>query len=174
MALTLTTNYKNALGSGFQESWLFELRNNTYTDGSVDTQYIRLGTEEVGSGDTKYNSFIINKPSIRESISLEKGTSKTGNISITCNNDTLSNHSAKLAAEIYNGTRYYLNHQVVVYSKIGSISSGDYLKIFTGRVKNVKVSSNHQVTITIASATPIDFIKIPRYQSNAGNYYPVV
>ena len=174
MALTLTTNYKNALGSGFQESWLFELRNNTYTDGSVDTQYIRLGTEEVGSGDTKYHSFITNKPSIRESIDLEKGTSKTGNITLICNNDTLANHSAKLAAEIYNGTRYYLNHKVVVYSKVGSISSGDYLKIFTGRVKDVKVQSNHQVSITIASATPIDFITIPQYQSNSGNYYPIV
>ena len=168
MALTLTTNYKNALGSGFQESWLFELRNNTYTDGSVDTQYIRLGTEEVGSGDTKYHSFITNKPSIRENIDLEKGTSKTGNITLTCNNDTLANHSAKLAAEIYNGTRYYLNHKVVVYSKVGSISSGDYLKIFTGRVKDVKVQSNHQVSITIASATPNDFITIPQYQSNSG------
>ena len=60
MALSLENNYKAAVGTAFQESWLFELRNNTYTNGSVDTQYIRLGTEEVGSGDTKYNSFIIN------------------------------------------------------------------------------------------------------------------
>ena len=175
MALTLTTNYKNALGSGFQESWLFELRNNTYVEGVSDnTQFIRLGTEEVGSGAGKYHSFITNKPSIRESIDLEKGTSKTGNITLTCNNDTLANHSAKLAAEIYNGTRYYLNHKVIAYSKVGSISSGDYLKIFTGRVKDVQINSNHQVTISIASATPVDYIKIPQYQSNSGNYYPVV
>ena len=174
MALSLATNYKNALGDGFQESWLFEIRNNTYTNGSVDTQYIRLGTEEVGSGDTKYHSFIINKPSIRESIDLEKGTSKTGNMTITCTNGTLSNHSAKLSAEIFNGTRYYMNHQVVVYSKVGSISSGDYLKIFTGRVKDIKLNDKQEVSITIASATPIDFIKIPQYQSASGNYYPVV
>ena len=174
MALSLATNYKNALGDGFQESWLFEFRNNTYTDGSADTQYIRLGTEEVGSGDTKYNSFIINKPQIRESIDLEKGTSKTGNITITCTNGTLSNHSAKLAAEIFNGTRFYMNHQVVVYSKVGSISSGDYLKIFTGRVKDIKLNDKQEVSITIASATPIDYIKIPQYQSSSGNYYPVV
>ena len=174
MALSLATNYKNALGDGFQESWLFEFKNNTYTDGSSDTQYIRLGTEEVGSGDTKYNSFIINKPSIRESINLENGTSKTGNMTITCTNGTLSNHSAKLASEIFNGARFYINHQVVVYSKVGSISSGDYLKIFTGRVKDIKLNNNQEVTITIASATPIDFIKIPQYQSSSGNYYPVV
>ena len=175
MALSLTSNYKTALqGGAFQESWLFEIRNNTYTDGSVDTQYIRLGTEEVGSGDTKYNSFIINKPTIRESIDLEKGTAKTGNMTITCTNGTLSNHSAKLSAEIFNGTRFYMNHQVLVYSKVGSISSGDYLKIFTGRVKDIKVNDKQEVTIVIASATPIDFIKIPQYQSASGNYFPVV
>ncbi len=175
MALTLESNYKTALqGGAFQESWLFEIRNNTYTNGSVDTQYIRLGTEEVGSGDTKYNSFIINKPTIRESIDLEKGTAKTGNMTITCTNGTLSNHSAKLSAEIFNGTRFYMNHQVVVYSKVGSISSGDYLKIFTGRVKDIKVNDKQEVTIVIASATPIDFIKIPQYQSASGNYFPVV
>jgi len=174
MALTLEDNYKSAVGTAFQESWLFELRNDTYTNGSVDTQYIRLGTEEVGSGDTKYNSFIINKPQIRESIDLEKGTSKTGNMTITCTNGTLSNHSAKLAAEIFNGTRFYMNHQVVVYSKVGSIGSGDYLKIFTGRVKDIKLNDKQEVFITIASATPIDFIKIPQYQSNSGNYYPII
>tara|TARA_R110000803_G_scaffold9824_4_gene30625 strand:+ start:5203 stop:7731 length:2529 start_codon:yes stop_codon:yes gene_type:complete len=174
MALSLTDNYKTAVGTAFQESWLFELRNDTYTNGSVDTQYIRLGTEEVGSDDTKYNSFIINKPSIRESIDLEKGTSKTGNITITCTNGTLSNHSAKLAAEIFNGTRFYMNHQVVVYSKVGSIGSGDYLKVFTGRVKDIKLNDKQEVTISIASATPIDFIKIPQYQSNSGNYYPII
>jgi len=174
MALTLENNYKSAVGTAFQESWLFELRNNTYTNGSVDTQYVRLGTEEVGSDDTKYNSFIINKPQIRESIDLEKGTSKTGNMTITCTNGTLSNHSAKLAAEIFNGTRFYMNHQVVVYSKVGSISSGDYLKIFTGRVKDIKLNDKQEVSITIASATPIDFIKIPQYQSNSGNYFPII
>ena len=175
MALTLESNYKTALqGGAFQESWLFEIRNNTYTNGSVDTQYIRLGTEEVGSGDTKYNSFIINKPTIRESIDLEKGTAKTGNMTITCTNGTLSNHSAKLSAEIFNGTRFYMNHQVVVYSKVGSISSGDYLKIFTGRVKDIKVNDKQEVTIVIASATPIDFIKIPDKQSNSGNYFPTI
>jgi len=174
MALSLESNYVSAIGTAFQESWLFELRNDTYTDGSIDTQYIRLGTEEVGSGDTKYNSFIINKPQIRESIDLERGTSKTGNMTITCTNGTLSNHSAKLAAEIFNGTRFYMNHQVVVYSKVGSISSGDYLKIFTGRVKDVKINDKQEVNITIASATPIDFIKIPQYQSNSGNYFPII
>tara|TARA_R100000353_G_scaffold174278_1_gene141907 strand:+ start:1017 stop:3365 length:2349 start_codon:yes stop_codon:yes gene_type:complete len=174
MALTLQSNYRSALAQGFAESWLVQISN---TGGSGTAAYIRLGTEEVGAGtDAVYHPFILNNMSIRESIDLEKGTAKTGNISIVCHNGQLANHSdAKLSEEILNqGTRYYLNHTVTVQSKVGSISSGDYLTVFTGRLKDVKLNSNHQVTLTIASATPIDFIKIPQFQSDSGNYYPIV
>tara|TARA_R100001082_G_scaffold25691_1_gene12711 strand:+ start:2410 stop:4641 length:2232 start_codon:yes stop_codon:yes gene_type:complete len=171
MALTLPSNYISALGQGFAESWLIEISN---TGGSGTAAYIRIGTEEVGSGASVYHPLIQNRMSVRESIDLEKGTAKTGNISITCHDGTLANHSQKLSKEILNqGTRYYLNHTVTVKSKVGSISSGDYLTIFTGRLKDVKLNSNHQVVLTIASATPIDFIKIPQYQSSSGNYFPV-
>lgn len=175
MALTLPANYISALGQGFQESWLVEISNTGGSGGSTD--YIRIGTEEVIPGvdsNDKYHALIQNNMSIRESIDLEKGTAKTGNISITCHDGTLANHSQKLSKEILNqGTRYYLNHTVTVKSKVGSIGSSDYLTIFTGRLKDVKLNSNHQVVLTIASATPIDFIKIPQYQSSSGNYFPV-
>jgi hypothetical protein len=171
MALTLEQPYIDSLGQGFAESWLVEISN---TGGSGTAAYIRIGTEEVGSGASVYHPLIQNRMSIRESINLEKGTAKTGNISITCHDGTLANHSQKLSKEILNqGTRYYLNHTVTVKSKVGSIGSSDYLTIFTGRLKDVKLNSNHQVVLTIASATPIDFIKIPQYQSSSGNYFPI-
>ena len=173
MALTLEQAYRDALGEGFSESWLVEISNE---GGSGTAAYIRLGTEEVGSDESKYHALILNNMSLRESIDLEKGTAKTGNITITCHNGQLSNHSnAKLSQEILNqGTRYYLNNTVTVKSKVGSISSSNYLTIFTGRLKDVKLNSNHQVTLTIASATPIDFIKVPQFQTNSGNYFPIV
>jgi hypothetical protein len=171
MALTLEQAYKDALGQGFAESWLVEISN---TGGSGTAAYIRIGTEEVGSGASAYHPLIQNRMSIRESIDLEKGKAKTGNITITCHDGTLANHSQKLSKEILNqGTRYYLNHTVTVKSKVGSIGSSDYLTIFTGRLKDVKLNNNHQVILTIASATPIDFIKIPQYQSGSGNYFPI-
>ena len=170
MALTLTQNYKDALGTSFQENWLFEIRNNTYDSGSATTEYIRLGTIESGSGNSKYNAYITNQPTLRESIDLEKGSGKVGNLSINCVNQPLSNYSnTKLSEEILGGTRYYLNHQVIVYSSVG----GYNLKIFTGRLKDVTINDNHEVTLQIASATPIDFIQIPDKQSNAGNYFPI-
>ena len=170
MPLTASTDYKNALTSTIKEEWIFELRNNTYTDGSVNTQYIRVGTALVGSGATQYHSLITSSPSIRESIDLVESTSKVGNISITCVNGQLSNHSnATLAAEIYGGTRKYINRDVVVKSRVG----GQENTIYTGRLKSVRLENQDTVTIEISARTPIDFLKIPEHTSNAGNFFPI-
>tara|TARA_A100001011_G_scaffold322101_1_gene343332 strand:+ start:4157 stop:6457 length:2301 start_codon:yes stop_codon:yes gene_type:complete len=178
MALTATSNYKNALDANIEEEWLFELRNNNYpapTDPQpADTSgfVIRLGTNEVAHGsisDMNYHGFILNKPTLRESIDLASSTAKIGNISITCANQTLSNHSKKLSAEIYGGSNTYLNHQVIVYSRVG----GNSLKIFDGRLKDVKMDNADTVTLTLAVNNPLDVISIPELQSKAGNYYPV-
>jgi len=178
MALTATSNYKNALDANIEEEWLFELRNNNYPAPSdpqpADTSnfVIRLGTNEVAHGsisDMNYHGFILNKPTLRESIDLASSTAKIGNISITCANQTLSNHSKKLSAEIYGGSNTYLNHQVIVYSRVG----GNSLKIFDGRLKDVKMDNADTVTLTLAVNNPLDVISIPELQSKAGNYYPV-
>lgn len=169
MALPGSSNYNGALNSNIQEEWIFELRNNTYTDGSVDTQYIRLGTGEVGSGSTRYHSFILNKPTLRESIDLSSSTSKIGNISLSCANQTLANHSAKLSAEIYGGARSYLNHEVIVSSRVGGYTE----QIFKGRLKDVKMQNADIVDITLAVHNPLKAITIPQEQSKAGNYYPI-
>ena len=90
MALTAdSSDYTSAIdSSSITENWIFELRNSTYTDGSANTQYMRLALTESGSGATKYHSFITNKPTIRESINLEKGTSSVSNVTIEVNNGT--------------------------------------------------------------------------------------
>jgi hypothetical protein len=171
MPLTASTNYKNALTSTIKEEWIFELRNNTYTDGSVNTQYIRLATALVGSGATQYHSLITSLPSIRESIDLKESSSKVGNISISCVNGQLSNHSnATLAEEIYGGTRKYINRDVVVKSRVG----GEENTIYTGRLKSVKLQNQDVVSIEISARTPIDFLKIPEYTSLAGNFFPIL
>ena len=170
MPLTASTNYKNALTSTIKEEWIFELRNNTYTDGSVNTQYIRLATALVGSGATQYHSLITSLPSIRESIDLKQSSSKVGNISISCVNGQLSNHSATLAEEIYGGTRKYINRDVVVKSRVG----GEENTIYTGRLKAVSIQNQEIVNIEISARTPIDFLKIPEYTSSAGSFFPIL
>ena len=178
MALTATSNYKNALNANIEEEWIFELRNQNYPDPAdpqpADTSnyIIRLGTNEISHAsisDMNYHGFILNKPTLRESINLASSTAKIGNISITCANQTLSNHNKKLSAEIYGGSNTYLNHQVVVYSRVG----GHNLKIFDGRLKDVKMNNADTVSLTLAVHNPLNVISVPELQSKAGNYYPV-
>jgi len=170
MPINSTTAYNNALSSTIKEEWIFELRNDTYTSGG-STQYIRLGTAEVGSGTTKYHSLITSLPSIRETIDLKASTSKNGNLSISCVNGQLSNYSnATLAEEIYGGTRKYINRDVIVKSRVG----GQENTIYTGRLKSVKLQNQDVVSIEIAAKTPIDFLKIPEFTSKAGNFFPIV
>lgn len=170
MALSASTAYKNALTSAITENWIFEFRNNTYDpDVSNNTQFFRLAMTESGSGDAKYHSFITNTPSMRESINLSDSTASASNISITCSNGTLSNHSATLAAEIYGGTRRYINHDVIITSKIGTATQ----QIFKGRLKDVKINDINSISLTIAVTNPIENINILQHQSKSGNFYPV-
>ena len=170
MALSGNNDYNGALGASIKEEWIFELRNNTYSSGSAATEYIRLATAQVGSGNTKYHSFITSTPTIRESIDLVASTSKNGNISISCVNGTLDNHSnATLAAEIYGGTRRYINRDVVVKSRVGGFEN----IIYTGRLKSVSIQNQDTVNIEISARTPIDFLKIPEFSSNSGNFFPI-
>jgi len=170
MALSGSTDYNNALTSTIKEEWIFELRNNTYDpDFSNNTQFIRLATAEVGSGTGIYHSFITNIPSLRESIDLANSTASVGNISITCVNGTLANHSNTLAEEIYGGSRNYINREVVVSSRVGGYTE----VIFTGRLKEVKLSNQDTISIVIAVHNPMQDISIPEYQSKSGNYFPI-
>lgn len=171
MPLTGNTNYNNVLNTystntGISEQWLFELRNDGYGTVTDGTQYIRLSTAEVSG----YDSLITNNPSIRENIDLVQSTSKNGNISINCVNATLSNHSATLAEEIYGGTRRYINHDVVILSRVG----GYTLQIYSGRLKSVSLTNQDTVSIEIAARTPIDYLKIPRYTSQSGKFFPII
>ena len=175
MALTAdSSDYTSAIdSSSITENWIFELRNSTYTDGSANTQYMRLALTESGSGSTKYHSFITNKPTIRESINLEKGTSSVSNVTIEVNNGTLANFSKTVAEEIYksSGSRNYINRDVIIKSEIGGYTQ----TIYTGRLKDVKMSGQDKVTLAIAVHNPItDDILFPLYQSKSGNYFPVI
>lgn len=178
MALTGSSNYKSALDNSIAEEWLFEFRNHNYpapTDPQpADTSnfIIRLSTNEVphsSISDMKYHGFITNKPTLRESIDLASSTAKISNITITCANQTLSNHSQKLSAEIYGGSRRYLNYPVIVSSRVG----GYTLQIFEGRLKDVKMDNADIVTLTLVVNNPLSVISIPEHQSRAGNYFPV-
>ena len=83
---------------------------------------------------------------------------------MTCANGTLANHSsATLAAEIYGGTRKYINHEVIVSSRVGGYTE----QIFQGRLKDVKINGVDTISMTIAVHDPIKDISIPIIGINA-------
>ena len=181
MALSGNYDYNGTLDSTIDEQWLFEFRNQNYPDPAdpqpADTSnfIIRVSTDDVAHSsisDMKYHGFILNKPTIRESIDLSTGQSSVSNISITCHNGTLTNYSNTLSEEIYasSGSRNYINRQVLVYSRIGGYTN----KIFTGRLKDIKMMNGDKVSITIAVQNPLENVSIPQHKSKSGNYFPVI
>tara|TARA_B100001094_G_scaffold102571_2_gene98701 strand:- start:8484 stop:10946 length:2463 start_codon:yes stop_codon:yes gene_type:complete len=135
--------------------------------------YIRLSTKEFGNTDSSgYHGYIINKPTIRESIDLEESTSRTSNVTLTCLNGTINNitNDPKLSAEIFGGSAHYINRDVTIKSRINSVS--DTL-IYTGRLKSASINNDETVTLTITAKTPIDFVKIPKFTSKSGKFFPI-
>lgn len=248
-----------ALSPGFSydstidEHYIVEISNSA-------SGYIRLATKEFGdTSSTGYHGYIINKPSIRESIDLSESKSSISNVTLTCQNNTINNISGdpKLSEEIYGGSAYYINRDVTIKSRLNDLfsdsgynmgalddnltaSSGDTsfqvadtsipaifsagvvikinneqmlitsvsytpsisvtinvqrgyngttiaahtaadvyvqgadLLIYTGRLKSVAMNNDETVTLTITAKTPIDFLKIPKFTSKSGNFFPVL
>jgi len=85
--------------------------------------YIRLATKEFGNTDSSgYHGYIINRPTIRESIDLAESKSTVSNVTLTCQNNTINNISGdpKLSAEIFGGSAHYINRDVTIKSRINS------------------------------------------------------
>ena len=166
MPLAASSGYKSALDGSLDEHWIVEIANSA---GS----YVRLATKDFGSGTSQYHGYIVNKPTIRESIDLVDSKSTTSNITISCLNKTISNISGatpKLSEEIYGGSRHYINRDVTVKSRLDSSQD---LTIYTGRLKSVTLKNNDIVDIVIATKTPIDFLKVPELTSKAGKFFPL-
>jgi hypothetical protein len=162
-----------ALSPGFSydstidEHYIVEISNSA-------SGYIRLGTKEFGNtSSTGYHGYIINKPTIRESIDLEESKSSISNVTLTCQNNTLNNISGtpKLSEEIYGGSANYINRDVTIKSRLDSTND---LLIYTGRLKSATMNNDETVTLTITAKTPIDFLKIPEFTSKSGNFFPIL
>ena len=162
-----------ALSPGFSydstidEHYIVEISNSA-------SGYIRLATKEFGdTSSTGYHGYIINKPSIRESIDLSESKSSISNVTLTCQNNTINNISGdpKLSEEIYGGSAYYINRDVTIKSRLDSTND---LLIYTGRLKSATMNNDETVTLTITAKTPIDFLKIPKFTSKSGNFFPVL
>ena len=165
MSLTLPSAYSTALEKTvIKENWIIQLY---YDDGSSFTP-IALSDTTVGS--VFYQGVVTNRPSVRTSISLEDSKSKTSNISLTIAN--FKYNDADFSAELFLGTRKYINRTVKVYSQLNDESTlSNCLQIYQGRLIDIS-HDDKIVNLNITEQRPYDFINIPQLRTDrTRNYY---
>ncbi len=117
---------------------------------------------------TYYRGVITNKPSIRESLDVLKGTTKTSNVNITIPDFDYS--GAKISKELFGGTHVYVNQEVKVFCQVN-----DDTPTQIGSFRLVDISSNgDSINLSLQNKTPWDYITIPNEESYSGVKVPVV
>tara|TARA_R110002020_G_scaffold204521_3_gene408614 strand:+ start:5138 stop:7252 length:2115 start_codon:yes stop_codon:yes gene_type:complete len=166
--LTYPSNYESALQSPFEENWLFQLHSD-----STGSNFIGLAFSDTTVSSVFYYGAVLNKPSIRESIDLQKSVAKTTNLSITIPN--FNYNGSDISTQLLNtgGATHYLNQPVKIYSQLNEATAlGDCLQVFNGRLRYISMSGD-KIQIQIVSERPWDNIQIPNIRSTTGAYVPV-
>ena len=136
--------------------------------------YTPISTADTIVDSVFYHGAILNKPVIKESIDLAKSKSKISNISITVANFDYSGNP--FSEELIGGSNRYINQEVRIYSQLGSDDDlSDCLKIFSGRLTNVKINKDGKtITLQIVAKSPWDGVYIPQTKtSDTNKYFPV-
>jgi len=166
--LTYPSNYESALQSPFEENWLFQLHSD-----DTGSNFIGLSFSDTTVGSVFYYGSVLKKPSIRESIDLQKSVAKTTNLSITIPN--FNYNGSDLSTQLLNtgGSTHYLNKPFKIYSQLNGASSlGDCLQMFNGRLRYISLSGD-KIQLQIVSERPWDNIDIPNIVSTTGTYVPI-
>ena len=116
-----------------------------------------------------YHGTITNVPSIRSSIDLAKSTAKTGNISLNVVNFQFKGDD--FSAELFLGTRKYINRNVKIYSQLnGDSTLANCLQVYQGRLIDIS-HDDSSIKLTLAEKRPWDFISIPQDKTDIKNIY---
>lgn len=119
-----------------------------------------------------YRGVITNKPSIRSSVNLAKSTAKTGNISLSLAN--FQYQGDDFSAELFLGTRKYINREVRIYSQLnGEATLSNCLQIYSGRLIDIS-HDDSTISLQLTEQRPWDFITIPQDKSSDKSiYFPI-
>jgi len=167
VSLTLPAAYSSASKlSNIQENWIVQL----YYDYGSSFTPISLADTTVGS--VFYHGVITNVPSIRSSINLAKSTAKTGNISLSVVNFQYKGDD--FSAELFLGTRKYINRNVKIYSQLnGDSTLSNCLQVYQGRLIDIS-HDDATIRLTLTEQRPWDFISIPQTKtSDKSIYFPI-
>lgn len=162
MALTLPSSFNNHSN---KRNWLFQLH---YDD---ESNFTGVAFYDTVVESLQYYGAVLNKPSIRESIDLTNSTSKTSNVSLSLANFKYLGDD--FSAEIFGGTRDYINRVVKVYIQPEDATGiSDCLLIYTGKLSKVSHDIG-RVKLSINAQRPWDGVEIPQVKTDKNNYYPI-
>jgi len=170
MSLTLPTAYSNTSKLGnIQENWIVQL----YYDNEGANDWVGISMADTTVDSVFYHGVITNVPSIRSSINLAKSTAKTGNISLNVVNFNYKGDD--FSAELFLGTKKYINRNVKIYSQLNNDTTlANCLQIYQGRLIDIS-HDDSTVTLQLTEQRPWDFITFPQDKTSVSNkYFPVV
>jgi len=121
-----------------------------------------------------HGSVLNNSITIRDSIDITNGTSSTGNISVTSANFKI--HGTDFYKLLFNGTNNYHNKEVRVYAQFeGEETLSNCQQIFSGRIVDMQLNQDQNITVQINSHRPWDGIDFPQKRHSTKYIYePVV
>ena len=161
MALTLPASFSN---NSIKQNWLFQLH---YDDESAFTGLSFYDTNV----SQDYYGAVTNNPSIREKIDLINSKSSTSNVSLTVAN--FKYLADDFSAELYGGTKKYINRIVKIYIQPNDASSlSDCLLIYTGKLKSISHNIG-VISLDIEANRVWDGVEIPTVKTAKNNYYPI-
>ena len=122
--------------------------------------FIPLALADTTIDDVFYHGVITtNTPSIRYSLDLADSKAKTGNVSLNIVNFNYKGDD--LSAELFLGTRKYINRNVKIYSQLNNASAlSDCFQVYNGRLIDIS-HDDSSIKLTFTEQRPWDFITIP-------------
>lgn len=119
-----------------------------------------------------YFGSIISTPTIRTSIDLARSQAKTSQVRLTLAN--FNYKGSDFSAELFGGTRQYLNRTVKIYSQLNNNTAlTNCVQIYHGRLVDI-THSNDQITLLITEKQPWDKVTIPQTKtSDTSEYFPI-
>jgi len=171
MSLTLpTTGYDDQVKLGnIVENWIMQLGYDDFPGTSTDFIGVSLHPTTISS--VYYHGVVQKSPTIRNSMNLANSTAKSGNVTLQLNN--IQYKGDDLSAELFGGTRKYINRVVKIYSCMpGATALTDCLQVANLRLENIQHNDN-TITLSLVEARPWDFISLPSTILRNEIYEPV-
>jgi len=153
--ITLPAKYEAAASpQHIVADWLLEL---AYDDTTPGTFYMSAAERTVTNF---YDGIVLSWGQIDEKLNLANSSASVSDIKITVANKW-NNASGLLSAELFGGTKKFINQDVVIRSwLLGCAVTADCLILYKGRLVDIQ-HDIETVTFTIEKRSPWDRVKFP-------------